>query len=114
MKSDGEVAVPSAVAKSTEIGLPEGAESETVNVAVVVPTSPSRTVTLLTETVGAASLSVIVPIPWLSPMVALEGLDRSRVNVSLNSFNRSPVTATSTVWVVTPGTKVSVVVEMPA
>ena len=51
---------------------PLGPERETVNVAVVVVLpSVSVTVTSFIETEGAASLSVIVAIPWASAIEAL-------------------------------------------
>ena len=49
---------------------PLAAESETVNVAVVVPALPSATVTSSIDRVGATSSSVIVPAPEASAIVA--------------------------------------------
>ena len=95
------------------IGLPEAAESDTVNVAVVVPASPSAVDTLLMPTVGAASLSTIVPTPWLSAMVAFAGFERFARNVSSNSSDVSPTTGTVNVRVTTPGLNVSVPTDSP-
>ena len=81
-----------------------------MNVAVVVPASPSVTVTLSTLTVGIGSLSTIVPTPWLSAIVAFIGLERVATNVSSNSSWVSPTTATTIVRVSTPGLNVSVAV----
>ena len=55
---------------------PLAALSVTVNVAFVVPESPSITVASFTERAGGASSSVIVPTPWPSAIVAFAGLER--------------------------------------
>ena len=74
---------------------------------------PSFTaVAFATETVGASSSSVIVPVPSsvVSPPVslALLGEDRRRMTVSLGSSVVSPFTVTSTVFSVSPTAKLSV------
>ena len=51
---------------------------------------------------------VIVAWPWLSAIVAPEGLDRLTTNVSLGSTTVSPLTVTSIVCCVVPAAKVSV------
>jgi hypothetical protein len=79
-----------------------------VNVALTAPPLPSVTVTSLTETVGGASSSLIVPTPWPSAMVAFDGFDRVSVNVSFASSSVSPTTSTVTVFVVCPGVNVRV------
>ena len=90
------------MAQSTVTVFPLTAESETVNVAVVVPALPSATETSSIDRVGAASSSVIVAWPDPSAIVALAGLDRVRVNPSLISSIRSPFTVMATVAVVAP------------
>ena len=55
------MAVPEAVAQSRVTVFPLAAESETVNVAVVVPALPSVTETSPIDRVGAGSSSVMVP-----------------------------------------------------
>ena len=80
-----------------------------MKIALTVPALPSVTVTSLIEMVGAASSSVIVPMPWPSRMVALVGLVRFTKKVSLISSSRSPWTWTVKVCVVTPGLKVTTV-----
>ncbi len=74
------------------------------------PVSPSATVTSSIEAVGSGSLSVIVPMPVPSEMVALTGLDRRTSKFSSNSSSRSPATDTTTVLESWPGVNVSVVV----
>ena len=65
----------------------------------------SVTATLI---VGKSSL-LIVPVPFaVVPRVALVGLVRFRLKVSLVSKLRSPITGTLTVWLVCPGVKVTV------
>ena len=46
---------------------------------------------------------MIVPMPWLSAIVAFVGFDRFAVNVSSNSSRVSPTTGTVKVLVTTPG-----------
>ncbi len=79
-----------------------------MNVAFTVPASTSVTVTLLIVSEGAASLSTIVPTPWLSAIVALVGPDRFTANVSSNSSSVSPRIATVTGRVVWPAVNVTV------
>ena len=55
------MASSSPVAQPTVIVFPLAAESETVNVAVVVPALPSARETSSTESAGTASSSLIVP-----------------------------------------------------
>ncbi len=102
------MAVPSAVAYSTVIGLPLGADRLTVNTASTVPESPSTTVTSSIERLGGGSSSSIVPVPCPTAIVAFVGLDSSTVNVSSNSSSTSPSTATAIVRLVAPGSNVSV------
>ena len=69
------------------------------------------TVALATETVGAVTATsslVMVPVAVAVPRVAPTGLVRVTVKASVGSAVVSPVTATATVWVVTPGAKVRV------
>nr|WP_242060507.1 hypothetical protein [Aerosakkonema funiforme] len=63
-------------------------------------------------TVGALSSLVILPTPWLSAIVALLGLDKLIKKVSPPSINLSPLTATEIILEVSPGLKVSWVVEI--
>ena len=81
--------------------------SVTVNVAFVVPESPSATVMSLTAIVGPSS-SEIVPTPCASEIVAFVAFVRFRSSVSSSSSIESVVSATLTVSVVTPGEKLSV------
>ena len=74
---------------------------------------PSFTaVALATETVGASSSSVIVPVPSrvVEPplSLALLGEDRRRMTVSWGSSVVSPLTVTVTVFSVSPAAKLSV------
>ena len=52
--------------------------------------APSFTLTSSIARDGATSSSVIVPVPWLSLMMAFVGLLRFRVNVSSGSSSTSP------------------------
>ena len=79
-----------------------------MKVALTLPPLPSVTVTLLIEMVGSESLSLTVPRPCPSAMVTFDGFERLSVNVSFASSSRSPLTSTVTVFVVSPGVKVSV------
>ncbi len=67
----------------------------------------SPTVTSLIEISGVPSSSVIVPNAWASGSVAFVGFVRFRKKRSVTSLNRSPLTLTVTVLVVSPGLKVS-------
>ena len=87
---------------------PLAALNDTVNVAVVVPTLPSVTDALLTDSTGAVSSFEIVPVPVPPTIVAFVGLLRFTVNVSLASNVVSPLTRTFTVCVVMPGLNVTV------
>ena len=82
----------------------------TVSVTGVVPLLPSVTDDVVVEncTVGAASLSRIVPMPCVFAIVAFDGLVRSTMNVSVGSVLGSSVVLTWNVCVVTPGAKLSV------
>ncbi len=51
---------------------------------------------------------MIVPVPWLSRIVAFVGTLRLTRRVSFGSAFTSPFTVTLTGWVVTPGANVSV------
>jgi hypothetical protein len=92
----------------TETARPLGADSDTVNVAFVIPTSPSTTLTSLTERVGIASSSLIVPVPCASWIVTLTPFVRLNVNVSFASSSRSPMTGTETCCDVWPAVNVAV------
>ena len=78
-----------------------------MKVALAVPALPSVTVTSSTESDGSGSSSVIVPRPWPSAIVAFEAPERPTVKVSSISSSASPIRATSTVFEVWPGVKVS-------
>ena len=89
--------------------LPDGAESDTVKVAVVTPASPSVTDRSSIVTTGDASSSTIVPIPVAS---AIEAPDRVRQvdRVGLVELVEGvAATSTSTVLETWPGAKVTVV-----
>jgi hypothetical protein len=92
----------------TVIVKPLAAESVTVKVADVVPLLPSVTVTSLIDSEDAASLSLMVPWPWLSRMTALTAFERFTKNVSLGSSMVSPLTSTVIVFARSPGLKVNV------
>ena len=104
------MAVPAAVAQSKLTAFPLAAESETVNVAVVVPALPSATETSFTERVGAGSLSVIVATPWASLIWPGEPTRfvRLTTNVSLGSSIASPAIGTETTLEVADFVKVTV------
>ena len=70
--------------------------------------SPSATLGDEIEAEGAASSSVIVPLPLAVPSKALEALLSVTATVSLGSSRVSPVTRTVTVFSVSPAAKVSV------
>ena len=102
------VAVPEK-ARLTVTDCPETAD----RVAVTVATPPASDMGLplrLKLTVGGRSSSIIVPVPVALVIVALTGLERLTVKVSLGSLRVSPLTWTVTVLLVSPGLKVSVVV----
>ncbi len=62
---------------------------------------------------ASGSSSLIVPLPWLSAIVALaETLTKLTKNVSLSSMSVSLLTTTVIGRLLTPGSKVSVVVEI--
>ena len=98
----------SAVAKSTETARPLAALIVTVKLANTVPTLPSVTVTLLMLSDGNGSLSVIVPRPCPSAIVAFDGFVRLTKYVSFASSSRSPLTGTVICFEVWPGVNVSV------
>ena len=64
--------------------------------------------TVLSEAKILKSLSVIVPTPWLSLIVALTGFSRVTVKVSLASLSASSVMLIVVVTVVLPAAIVSV------
>jgi hypothetical protein len=108
--------VPSAVAYDTPTATVVGCDRLTLNVAGLLPSSPSGltlaspTLTAGTTTAGgAASSSVIVPVPLPSMSDPPVGLESASVNVSSASSSVSPLTATSTVLVVWPELNVTVV-----
>ena len=78
-----------------------------MKVALTVPESSSVTVTSSTASVGSGSLSVIVPSPWPSPMVAFVAFERFTKKVSLTSSSRSELTVTETCFVASPAANVS-------
>jgi hypothetical protein len=86
------------VAQSNVTTFPLAADSETVNVAVVVPALPSARETSPTDRLGAGSLSVIVPTPWASPICpgAPTRFVRFTTNVSVGSSVASPTIGTET------------------
>ena len=85
--------------------------SVTTNARSAVPLSPSATLGELIESTGSSSL-VIVPVPSSSATppvsVAFEGEDSRSTTVSCRSRTVSPVTATVTVFAVSPAANVSV------
>lgn len=95
------MAVPLAVAALTDTVDDELVDRVTVKVAATVPELPSVTVTSLIEMVTMSS-SVMVPVAWLSAMVAFVGLVRLTTKVSGPSEIVSFVTGTVTVAVVRP------------
>src|SRR5918992_1206987 len=94
------VAVPAEAAQSSVTVLPLAAESVTLNVAVVVPASPSVTVTSFTDSRGSGSSSVIVARPCASPIWPGDPtrLVRFTTNVSFASSIASPATGTDTTF----------------
>ena len=85
----------------------------TVNVAVLVPASPSVIVTSVIEmsptTAATASSLLMVPMPWLLTMVPpLVALNRLTKNVSSGSTVVSPLMVTETVLVRSPAAKLTV------
>ena len=101
--------------KSTVTSLSVGAFRETVNSAVC----PSVTVTLLTEKVGVSSLSIMVKVTGLPPIVAVPGavgLLRVTIICSFGSSTSSPKTSKLTVASLAPGAKVIVLpaTEIPS
>src|SRR4029450_11170543 len=92
----GAQAVPPAHAKLTVTAWLLGADRLTVNRAVRWPLLPSTSVT---SSIARRDSSLrIVPNPWPSAMVALDGLDRFKKNVSSVSSSVSPTIGTSTVF----------------
>jgi hypothetical protein len=67
---------------------------ETTKVMAVVPLLPSATDAEATDTVGAASLSTIVPVAVDVPSVASTGAEILTVSVSVASCSVSPTTGT--------------------
>ena len=63
--------------------------------------------------VGSTSLSVIVPTPWASEMVAFTGLARLTLKFSVSSYTASLVTLSVMVCVATLAAKFSVPVSVP-
>ena len=57
---------------------------------------------------GCVSSLTMVPTPWPSAMVALTGVSRLTKKVSVGSNLVSPTTCTVTVWLVSPGAKMTV------
>ena len=103
------VAVPvSASAYPTVTRLPLAALSVTVNVNAADPPFPSITLGDEIDSIGAASSSVIVPVPLPVASVAFVGLLSFTATVSSDSSLVSPVTDTMRLRLVTPAAKVSV------
>ncbi len=73
------------------------------------PELASARLTSAIEIVGSGSLSVIVPTPCASTIVALTALVRSTRKVSSSSSSASIATVSVTFWLVWPGLNVSVV-----
>ncbi len=82
-----------------------GTERLTANTAATLPEFPSVTEALPIDTAEVSS-STIVPIPWLSAMVALTAFVRLSESVSSISSIESPATVTVTVLLVSPGRNV--------
>ena len=99
-----------ASAYRTVTSRPEAALRVTVYVSAAEPLSPSVTLGSLIDSVGVASLSVIVPVPVPAVVetAAFTGSFSRTFTVSFASSRTSPVTATSKVWLVVPAAKVSV------
>ena len=76
--------------------------------AFAAPASPSGSDTSEIETVGAASSSVMVPVPTTVPGSTFTRFESCRSYVSSNSSMTSPWIVTSTVFVVCPGANDSV------
>ena len=76
----------------------------------VAPAAPSDTLGESIDSVGAASSSVIVPVPVpdMLDTTALVGLLSVTTTVSFGSSSVSPVTDTTNVLLVSPAAKVSV------
>ena len=90
---------------------PLTADKLTVKVASTGVPSPSTTVTPTTDSDGtpSSSMMVAIPDPAESETEALTAVDKSTVNVSeVPSSWSSPSTSTETVFVNSPGEKVSV------
>ena len=104
-------ALPLTVAK-LKVTPPAGAAADrvTVKVIVLVPELPSFWETLAIDSVGkaAVSLSLMVPTPSESPMVALVALLRLTLKRSVDSTAVSLIVVTAKVWVVVPGLNVTV------
>ena len=108
-----EVAEPlAASAQSTVTVWALRLDSATVKVSVALPASPSVTDGLSMVSAGAASASVMAPVPSSvsAPPArsALTALNSRRMTVSSSSATSSPLTVTSMVWLVWFGLKVSV------
>src|SRR5438552_457930 len=87
-----------------------GLDRLTVKMALAVPLFPSITVTSLMLIDGAGSSLSMVPIPWLSAMVALVAPERVTWNLSLGLTLMSPLTWSVIVLFVWPGVIVPVTV----
>ena len=75
-------------------------ESVTSKERVESPTLPSVTLVFVTEIVGEASSSRMVPVPEPARTFAFVSFDRSTVKVSSDSWVTSPFTVMSTVFAV--------------
>ena len=83
---------------------PVGADREILNSTF----SPSIALPSDMLTVGGGSSSMIVPVAVEAPSRAFVGFDRLIVNLSFHSYTESLVVDTRTVFLVSPGAKVSV------
>ena len=87
-------------------GTSEGVERVTVKTNSAVPEWRSCLLTSLMLIRGSSSR--MVPMPWPSPMTAPTGWLRLTTKVSFGSPRRSPSMSTVTVWVLSPGAKVTI------
>ncbi len=99
------MAVPFAVAHCTDEDAPVAPARVIVKVADLVPELPSATVTsLMLKDVSSLTM---VPSPDPSAMVAPTGAESTATKLSFGSPTVSPFTVTETVFVVSPGPKLT-------
>ena len=108
------MAVPSDVEYCTVTVSSDALSRVTVNMKWLCSPSPSATARSAMDTAGGVDGAVstssltMVATPTPSPMTALTGAERFRVNCSSSSTMVSPVTATLTVLTVSPAANVRV------